>query len=69
MLHSWFGELEVISCQVRNNMHRAAIMLGAAVLHKVGRVGSKLREHHNKMREEGVHHAVFSAFDHPICAQ
>lgn len=39
--------------QARNNVHRAAILLGAAVVGKVGRLGNKLKEHHSKMREEG----------------
>ena len=39
--------------QVRNNVHRAAIMLGAAVLGKLGRMGNKLKEHHHRLKEEG----------------
>ena len=40
--------------QARNNVHRAALLLGAAVVGKVGRLGNKLKEHHAKMREEGT---------------
>lgn len=40
--------------QARNNVHRAAMLLGAAVVGKVGRLGNKLKEHHAKMREEGA---------------
>lgn len=29
-------------------------MLGAAVLAKLGRIGNKLRDHHWRMKEEGV---------------
>ncbi|BDA42221.1 probable regulator of microtubule dynamics protein 3 [Coccomyxa sp. Obi] len=43
----------MVAVQARNNVHRAAVLLGAAVVGKLSRLGNKLKEHHVKMREEG----------------
>ncbi len=53
--HPERADFSVVAMQARNNIHRAAILLGAAVVGKVGKIGNRLKEHHAKMKEEGVY--------------
>ena len=54
MSHSLVLTSVRLAAQARNNVHRAAVLLGAAVVGKLSRLGNKFKEHHAKMREEGL---------------
>lgn len=40
--------------QARHNVHMTVLKLGATVLGKIGRLGTKLKQHHAHAREEGI---------------